>query len=253
MSGAKRALIVGGGTGLGLSAAEALAACGARVFLTGRRAGALEAAAKRLGAACAGVMTGDATEASCADRVAEAAAEALGGIDCLVISAGATAIGSVIDAKLAEFRHVLDANLLPLFLYAQRVATLMPEAGGSIVVIASIAGSVPHAERLAYCAAKSGAIGMARQMALDLAPRRIRVNAVSPSLVLTDLTREIIGKADDPEATLAARCERHPIGRLGTAEEVGAAVAYLASDQAGWITGQDFRLDGGLSLRAASA
>lgn len=253
MSGATKALIVGGATGLGYAAAEALAAAGAAIFLTGRRAVALANADGRLGPNCAGVMAGDATDPEAVARVVAAAADEMGGIDCLVISAGATAIGSVLDTTLDELRVVLDANLLPLFLFAQRVAPLMPEAGGSITVIASIAGSAPHADRIAYCASKSGVIGMARQMALDLAPRRIRVNAVSPSLVLTELTCNVIANEADPEAVLAARRARHPIGRLGAAEEVGAAIAWLASDRGGWITGQDIRLDGGLSLRAANA
>jgi NAD(P)-dependent dehydrogenase (short-subunit alcohol dehydrogenase family) len=92
---------------------------------------------------------------------------------------------------------------------------------------------------------------MVRQMALDLASRRIRVNAVSPSLVLTELSLGAIAKAPDPEELLAARTRSHPIGRLGTADEVGQAVAWLCSDAAGWITGQDLVMDGGLSLTAA--
>ena len=94
---------------------------------------------------------------------------------------------------------------------------------------------------------------MVRQMALDLAERNIRVNAVSPSLVLTDLTRDVIGREADPEATLARRTGQHPLRRLGTPEEVGSAVAYLCSEEASWITGQDFVLDGGLSLAATAA
>lgn len=195
-----------------------------------------------------GYEAGDATREPDVERIVAAAARELGSLDCLVVSSGATGIGSVLDAQLDDVRRVFEANLLPLFLMSKHAVPHVPEAGGSVIAIASIAGSVPHADRLAYCASKSGVIGMVRQMALDLAPRRIRVNAVSPSLVLTDLTREVIGKAADPEAVLARRLAQHPIGRLGTAKEVGTAVAYLASEAAEWITGQDFRMDGGLSL-----
>lgn len=169
-----------------------------------------------------------------------------------MVSSGASGAGTVLNSSFSEFRRILDANVLPPFLYSRAVARLMTE-GGAIVVIASIAGSVPHPERVAYGTAKAGAIGMVRQMALDLAPMRIRVNAVSPSLVLTDLSRRSIEETPDPEATLAARLGRHPLGRLGTTEEVGAAVAWLASDAATWVTGQDFQMDGGLALRAAAA
>ncbi len=161
-------------------------------------------------------------------------------------------VGSVLDATLADMRRVLDANILPLFLYGRAVAPRMT-GGGAIVVIASIVASVPQPERVAYCTSKSAVVGMARQMALDLAPRRIRVNAVSPSLVLTDLSMGAINAAPDPETMLAERRGRHPIGRLGTAEEVGAMVATLAGPMGEWITGQDIRLDGGLALRAAAA
>lgn len=253
MTGVARALVVGGGTGLGLASAEALAEQGAAVFLTGRREGPLRDAARRLGKGCVGFVAGDATREKDVSEVVAAASEALGGIDTLVVSAGATSVGSVLEESPEGFRNTLEANLMPLFLHSRRVVPHMPEAGGSITVIASIAGTEPHAERVAYCSAKAGVIGMARQMALDLAPRRIRVNSVSPSLVLTDLSRGAISRTADPAATLATRLERHPLGRLGTCEEVGAAVAYLASDDARWITGQDLRMDGGLSLRAASA
>ncbi|MFC7397314.1 SDR family NAD(P)-dependent oxidoreductase [Chelatococcus sp. GCM10030263] len=243
-----RALVVGGGTGLGLASAKALVAAGGRVFLTGRRKEVLAAVETDLGAGAAGHAAGDATDEADVQRIVSDAVAHLGSINCLVVSAGATAIGSVADAELEDVRRVLDANLLPTYLFTKHVLPHMPDAGGSVIVIASIAGSVPHPERLAYCTAKAGVIGMVKQMALDLAARRIRVNAVSPSLVLTDLTREAIGRAADPAATLERRRSRHPLGRLGTAEEVGAAVAYLASDLAGWTTGHDIRIDGGLSL-----
>ncbi|MCF3935256.1 SDR family oxidoreductase [Acuticoccus sp. M5D2P5] len=246
-----RALIVGGGTGLGLAAAKALAAEG-RVYLTGRREAPLRDAAEAIGPASAGYRAADGTLEADVTATVEAAAAALGGIDTLVVSSGATAVGSIVDASLDDMRHVLDANILPLFLYGRAVVPHMTD-GGAIIAIASIAGSVPHAERVAYCTSKAAAIGMVRQMALDLAPRRIRVNAVSPSLVLTELSIGAINASADPERTLAERRGRHPIGRLGNAEEIGAMVATLAGPQGGWITGQDIQLDGGLSLRAAAS
>ena len=110
--------------------------------------------------------------------------------------------------------------------------------------------SVPQPERVAYCSAKAAVVGMVRQMALDLAPRKVRVNAVSPSLVPTELSLGAIARAPDPQAMLAARIRSHPLGRIGTPEEIGQAVAWLCGDEAGWVTGQDFVMDGGLSLTA---
>ncbi|MCC7282428.1 MAG: SDR family oxidoreductase [Acetobacteraceae bacterium] len=244
---AGRALIVGGGTGLGLGAAEALARRGFGCFITGRRADVLERAARGIGA---GWLAGDGTDAASAWRVADAAVAAMGGLDTLVVSAGMSAIGSIATETEADFLRVLHTNLLPSFHFTQAALPHM-EAGGAIIAIASVVASVPHAERVAYCTSKSALVGMVRQMALDLAPRKIRVNAVSPSLVLTELTQGIMARETDPAAALSARQRQHPIGRLGTAAEVGEAVAWLASPAGAWVTGQDIVLDGGLSLMAA--
>jgi NAD(P)-dependent dehydrogenase (short-subunit alcohol dehydrogenase family) len=242
-----RALIVGGGTGLGLGAAQALARHGFRTFLTGRRADVLERAGAATGS---GFMPGDATGAEIAHRVTEAAVAAMGGLDTLVVSAGISAIGSIASASEADFLRVLHINLLPTFHFTQAALPQMG-AGGTIIAIASVAASVPHADRVAYCTSKSALVGMVRQMALDLAGRKIRVNAVSPSLVLTELTEGIMAREADPAAALSARVRQHPLGRLGTADDVGEAVAWLASPAAAWVTGQDIVLDGGLSLMAA--
>lgn len=242
-----RALIVGGGTGLGLGAAQALARRGFRTFITGRRADVLERAAAGIGA---GWMAGDGTDAATAWRVTDAAVAAMGGLDTLVVSAGASAIGSVATETEADFLRVLHTNLLPTFHFTQAALPRMDQ-GGAIIAIASVVASVPHGERLAYCTSKSALVGMVRQMALDLAPRRIRVNAVSPSLVLTELSQGIMARESDPAAAMAARTRQHPIGRLGSIEDVGEAVAWLAAPSGAWVTGQDIVLDGGLSLMAA--
>jgi NAD(P)-dependent dehydrogenase (short-subunit alcohol dehydrogenase family) len=243
----RRALIVGGGSGLGLAAAQALAAAGWRVFLTGRRAETLTQACATMPKGAADSWPGDATQEADVAKIVAAAKKFLGRIDALVVSSGTSSIGSVLDAKLDDVVSLLHTNLLPTFLFSKAVAPAMTE-GGAIIAIASVAGSVPHPDRLAYCTSKAGLIGMVKQMALDLAPRRIRVNAVSPSLVLTDLSRRSIAGAPNPEEMLARRTAQHPIGRLGTPADIGAAVAYLCGEHAGWITGQDLVLDGGLTI-----
>lgn len=246
----RRALIVGGGTGLGLASSLALAARGWQVFITGRRAERLQQAQAQHPAGTCHWAAGDATVQADVQRVVAQCAATLGGLDALVVSAGQSGVGSVLQADLADFDRVMRASVWPVFLYSQAAVPHMGAQGGSICAIASVTASVPQLERVAYCSAKAAVVGMIRQMALDLAPRRIRANTVSPSLVPTELSLGAIAKAPDPQALLAARTRSHPIGRLGTAEEIGQAVAWLCSEDAGWVTGQDLVMDGGLSLTA---
>jgi NAD(P)-dependent dehydrogenase (short-subunit alcohol dehydrogenase family) len=250
-SAAPRALIVGGGTGLGLASSLALARAGWQVFITGRREDRLAQAQAEHPEGRCHFAAGDGTVQADVQRVVQACVSTLGGIDALVVSAGQGGVGSVLQADLAQLERVIQASVWPLFLYAQAVVPHMPGTGGAICAIASVTASVPQPERVAYCSAKAAVVGMVRQMALDLAPRRIRVNAVSPSLVPTELSLGAIAKAPDPQALLAARIRSHPIGRIGTAEEIGQAVAWLCGEHAGWVTGQDLVMDGGLSLTAA--
>lgn len=245
------ALIVGGGTGLGLASSLALAARGWQVFLTGRRSDRLAQAQSLHPPGKCHWSAGDATSQADVHRVVQESTAALGKLDALVISAGQGGVGSVLQADLADFERVMRASVWPVFLYAQAAVPHFKPQGGSICAIASVTASVPQPERVAYCGAKAAVVGMARQMALDLAPRRIRVNAISPSLVPTELSMGAIAKAPNPQALLDARIRSHPLGRIGTPEEIGQAVAWLCGEDASWITGQDLVMDGGLSLTAA--
>lgn len=245
--GAQRALVIGGGTGLGLACAQALAAAGASVFILGRRRSVLEDALPTLsGPGRHGLVAGDATSEAELGAAVESAARDLEGLDTIVVSAGRSAIGSAAAMPYPAFLDMLRDNMGPLFLSA-KLAERHFAGGGAIVAIASVFGVVGYRERVAYCAAKAGEIGMVRALALDLAPRRIRVNAVSPSLVLTPLAQSILEREADPAATLARRTDAHPLGRLGTPEDVGSLVAHLCSENGSWITGQNFVVDGGLS------
>jgi len=244
----KRVLIFGGATGLGYACAEAVLHQGAEVFLSGRREDKLQKAASDLGrpGACA---AGDATNEADVGRVTQAAAKAMGGLDTIIVSSGASGITTIADAALADVRNILDTNLLPLFLTTQAALPHLREAGnGSVIAIASTSGVTGMAGRLAYCASKAGVIGMVKAIALDLAAEGIQVNAISPSLVLTDLSREIIGREADPQAALRRREAQHPMGRLGRPEEVAAMAVHLASDESGWTTGQNFVIDGGFTV-----
>ena len=244
----RRALIWGGGSGIGLGCAAALAAENAKVFIASRSAERLAAAAGELGGC--GWATGDATVEAEVAKVTAAAAAHMAGLDTLVISAGAGGPTPTGSTPLPEFRRILDVNLLPVLLAVQAALPQLLERGGAVIAIASVYGLVGQRERLAYCAAKAGVIGMVRAMALDLAERAVRVNALCPGFIETELARAIAGREPDPEAAaLAGRRHMHPIPRAGTPAEIGAAAVWLASDAGAWITGQAIPLDGGYTAR----
>ncbi len=246
----QRALIVGGGSGLGLASSLALAAEGWEVFITGRREEILIQAQAQHPVGSCHWKAGDATSEVDASSVMRSCIDTMGGLDALVISAGMSAVGSVLESDLAQMDAAYKSNVLPTFIYTRYASPHLSVQGGAICVIASIAGSLPQPNRIAYCTSKAAVLGMVRQMALDLASSMIRVNAVSPSLVLTELSQNVINASPNPEAVLAARIRSHPLGRIGNVQEVGCAVAYLCSQDASWITGQDLVLDGGRGLMA---
>ena len=246
----KRALIYGGGTGLGMACAEAMLQEGAGVFITGRRRTTLAEAAGRLGAfGRVGFAEGDAANEADVARVTGEAVAFLGGLDTLVVSAGRSSIGSIFDATPADFQAVMDTNLLGPFLAVRAAAPHLVEgAPASVILMASVVGVIAMRERVAYCTSKAGILGMTRALALDFADRAVRVNAISPSLVLTELTRSILAQEKDPAATLKRREGQHPVGRLGRPEDVAAAAVYLAGADSDWTTGQNLVIDGGMSI-----
>jgi NAD(P)-dependent dehydrogenase (short-subunit alcohol dehydrogenase family) len=246
----KRALIYGGGTGLGLACAEAMVASGAKVFLTGRRIEKLQEACSRLGQDRVGVTSGDFTREADVASVTEAALAFLGGIDTLIVSSGTSAIGSILTASRIQFEDVITTNLVGPFLAVRSaVPHLIRSAPASVILIASVVGVAAMKERVAYITSKAGLLGMTRSLALDLADHQVRVNAISPSLVLTELAQEVLSREIDSAATLAKRRAQHPLGRLGEPHEIGAAAVYLASADSGWMTGQNLIIDGGLSIQ----
>lgn len=245
----RRALVWGGGTGLGYACAEAMAAEGARVFLTGRRAEKLEAARARLPQGAAAVTQGDITREEDVLRVTRAAADFLGGLDVVVTSSGTSSRGSIFDATAEDFRKLIDLNVTGTFLAVRHASDLLVASGnGAVVAIASTTAITAMRERVAYAASKSAVLGMVRAMALDFASKGVRVNAISPSLVMTELAHEILSREADPKATLASRKAQHPMGRLGEPADVGRACVYLASSESGWMTGQNIVLDGGMTI-----
>lgn len=230
-----RVLITGGGTGLGRGVAEALHARGYALTLVGRRAAPLAEAAEALG--CAFVV-GDVT----ADP--EALLDAVGPVEHLVHNAGAyqhAALGAWTAALIRALHAVsVEGPALLTQAWAQRQA-----GPGSVTFIGSTLSSRPVAGAAPYAMAKAGLLGLSRALAVELAPRGLRSNAVLPGVVATDMTTAP-RDGDDPAARLAALAGLHPLGRLGAPADVGEAVAYLIG--APWVTGAELAVDGGLLL-----
>jgi NAD(P)-dependent dehydrogenase (short-subunit alcohol dehydrogenase family) len=184
-----------------------------------------------------------------ADAVVDELADALGGVDVLVNNAGAGHSTPFLELDLERFRRVVDLDLTAPFLCAQRAARRMVAAGrgGRIVNVTSVHEHVPLEGSAAYCAAKHGLGGLAKVMALELAGHGITVNSVAPGEIATKMTgQEDVDPRDQERPGI-------PAGRAGHAREIGATVAFLASGEAGYVTGQSFVVDGGMLLMAAMA
>lgn len=240
-------LVTGGSSGIGKAAAARFATEGARVVVNGRERKRLQAALRDL--AEHGTVSGIAADVSRDDGAERLVAEAiaqLGRIDVLVNSAGIDGAGAgALDLAPADWRRVLEANLTGPFLVARAVARHMAACGGAIVNVASLNGLAAEPNFADYNSSKGGLVMLTRSLALDLVGRNIRVNAVCPGYILTPMTE---GYAADP-ATGAAIRAAIPMGRFGDPAEVAAAIAFLASDEASYITGELLVVDGGRHAR----
>lgn len=225
------AVVVGGASGLGAAVVVRLRADGYDVTVADRTPG-------------PGVETVEVTDEAAVEALFEGVVDRHGRLDAVVNAAGTSTFGMVVDHDLAEFRSVVDVCLTGAFLVLKHAGRRMG-AGGSMVTLASLNARQPGPGLAAYCSAKAGLVMLTQVTALELGPRGIRVNAVSPGLVVTPLT----APAMDVPGVREDYVDNTPLGRPGEPEEVAAAVAFLCGDESSWMTGENLDLNGGAHLK----
>ena len=231
-------LVTGGNRGIGLACALAFAADGHRVAVTCRG----EAPAELVEAGILAVPC-DVTDSATVDAAFATIEEELGPVEVLVANAGITRDGLVLRMSDGDFTDVLDANLTGAFRVARRaVRGMMKARWGRIILVSSIAGRIGQTGQANYAASKAGLVGLGRSLAKEFASRNVTVNVVAPGPILTDMLAAL------PEEQQADYAEAVPLGRLGQAGEVAAAVTFLASDGAAYVTGAVLPVDGGLFM-----
>ncbi len=242
----KVAIVTGAARGIGLAIATRYAAEGARVVLADVDAVAGEAAARAIGANARFIVT-DVGDAKAADNVVAEACRAFGALDILVNNAGIIHGADFLDLAEADFDRVLRVNLKGAFLVGQAAARRMVDqvkAGkppGSVINMSSINAVVAIANHTPYCVSKGGVDQLTKVMALSLAPHGIRVNAIGPGSIMTDILKAVATDQDAKRRILA----RTPLGRIGDPDEIAAIAVFLASTEASYITGQTIYADGG--------
>ncbi len=242
------ALVTGATGGIGAATARALHARGAKLALTGRRAAELEALAAELGGAKPGgegvlVAPADLADPAAPAALVEQVEGALGSLDILVNNAGFTRDMLALRMGDADWAAVIEVDLTAPFRLARAALRgMMKRRHGRIVSIASIVGVTGNAGQANYAAAKAGLIGMSKSLAQEVATRGVTVNVVAPGFVKTAMTDAL------PEAARTKLLERIPTGRMGAPEDIGAAVVYLASAEAAWVTGQTLHVNGGMAM-----
>ncbi len=238
----KKALVTGATGGLGGAIARRLHAQGAHVALSGTRAEALEALAKELGER-AEITPCDLSDRDSVEALVPAAEAKLGGLDILVNNAGVTRDNLFMRLKDEDWDLVLAVNLTAAFrLSRAAVKSMMRRRYGRIVSIGSVVGTAGNPGQGNYAASKAGLIGMSKSLAAEVATRNITVNVVAPGFIESPMTEVLNEKQRESILTDV------PMGRLGQGADVAAAVAYLASDEAGYVTGQTLHVNGGMTM-----
>ena len=232
----RHVLVVGGASGIGRATARACAEAGARVAVMDRMACPDQHAA---------AVIADVRDAATIDATVERAAASIGGLDGIIYCAGIDLDASLAETVDEDWNRVLDVNLTGAMRVCRAAVRAFPANGGTIVLIASGAGLRPLPRRTAYCAAKGGLVMFAKALALDLAERNIRVNALCPGPVVTPMFRASYENAPNPQETLAMMRERYALRRVAEADEIAAAALFLTAHASSFVTGFALAVDGG--------
>jgi NAD(P)-dependent dehydrogenase (short-subunit alcohol dehydrogenase family) len=249
----KVAIVTGATSGIGHATALRFAEAGASVALVGRNAQALSVVAGEIQVAGseALVIRADVTVQPIARRIVAQTIDKFGGLDVLVNAAGHLVSGTIEDTTLATWDAMINVNLRAVFNLMQQVVPHLAERKGNIVNVSSVTGLRAFPGVLAYCVSKAGLDQLTRCAALELAPKGVRVNAVNPGVVVTEIHRRGGMSQKEYKAFLERSKQTHPLGRVGQAYEVAELILYLASERASWITGATYSIDGGRAQTCA--
>jgi NAD(P)-dependent dehydrogenase (short-subunit alcohol dehydrogenase family) len=248
----KVAIVTGAANGIGKAAALGLAREGVKVAVVDwneSQGQAVAAEINRDGQAI--FVQADVSKAADARKIIEETVKAFAKIDILHNNAGIQSYGTVVDTDEESWDRTLNVNLKSIFLVSKYAIPYMIEAGGgSIINTASVQAQVCLPNSAAYVASKGAVLALTREMALDFAPQNIRVNAILPGSINTPMLQFAASQEPDPNKAMSDWSKNYPLGRIGTPDEVGAVVVFLASSAAGFITGTPILVDGGLAARA---
>lgn len=249
----KVVLVTGATSGIGRATAVRFAEAGARVAAVGRNQAELATVCKEInqkgGKALA--IRADVTVKPIPRRIVNETVENFSALDVVVNAAGHISNGTIETTRMSDWDAMMNVNLRAVFNLMQQAVPHLEASGGNIVNVSSVTGLRAFPGVLAYCVSKAGLDQLTRCAALELAPKGIRVNAVNPGVVITEIHKRGGMSEDDYDAFLERSKQTHPIGRVGSAREVAELILYLASERAAWITGATYSIDGGRAQTCA--